>query len=619
MRAAILLLSNVGAVLCKSSILDKDLSYTRYPKYPPYCSVPEDMEKRGVPPLQSSDLKTKLVHVTSVIRHGARTPWSDQMMCWDGYWQDPELGIWNCDLTTMISPPSAPFVTEVENDPTKVNDEIGAESGSSSMFLFEKRYDALNHPPHLTNLLNGTCQKGQLLLKGYEQEMANGRHLREAYVHDGLPSSSGPASTDDRMRLFDLTGDDDGSASLGGRKPYEEPNLRYRADDEQRTMMSGQVLLRGMWGDIIAKDSAETGENPVIIVHTGDYSVDVLAPRESNCPRLSELREEAEQSETFQTFNTSEEANILRTLMVEELGNDFTDNIHDCLMTTMCTDRKLPDILADYGSPNDGGGKYGGNIFQRLIDYNTFSWCYNLAHNDGAYSKLGMGPLWYEIMSNIKPFLNGDDSEPLTKMALISGHDSTVEPLLASLGNSIYDGTVWVPYATMFNIEIHESTNSQDEKSHFFRLILNGDAITSRVPGCPDDNDLCDVSVLVDIVEPFARYDPDCATRSPADEAGQNSIKTAEAAMSTPSALAILFVTIFFSSILGGVTTYVYLTRQFPFCGHNNYRRGSSGIALDNRKGTFTSVEDAEHHEKGVDEADGKRTSYGAAEHDSHT
>jgi len=589
-RSAILLLTNLVVITLgqNSNRPDNDLSYTRYPNYPPYCSQPEEMAKRAVPPLQSDDPDIKLVHVTSIIRHGARTPWSHQMMCWDGYWQDDETGVWNCDLTTMVSPPSAPFVEEVEDNPSLVDNEIDAELGSSSMFLFEKRYDALNHPPFLTNYLNGTCQEGQLILRGYEQELANGRHLRQGYVHDGLSiNSSSLASMDERMRLFDLTTDDD---DLGGRKPYEEPNLRYRADDGQRTLMSGQVLLRGMWGDIIARDSAITGENPVITVHTADYDIDVIAPRVGNCPRVADLWEEAIQSDSYQAFINSKEANTLKTIMVEELGNDFSNNVHDCLMTTMCTDRKLPEILDDYGRSN-GGGKYGENIFQRFVDFGTYYYLYPLVHNDAAYSKLGMGPLWYEIIANIKPFLDGDTSKPLTKLALFSGHDSTIEPLLASLGKNVWDGKVWVPYATIFNIEIHEKTIEEGESKHLFRLVLNGDVMTSRVEGCPDDGDLCDVTVLIELVEPFAIFDRDCASAPASDELASQNMTI----LSNPTFVIILFATITVSSFLGGLVTYFYLTRRFPCTGGKKaYQRAFSGISLQDKNSAFPSVDNGD-------------------------
>jgi len=85
--------------------------YNKYAKYPAYCSTPEEMEQRAVPPLQgnSNDGSSKLIHVTALIRHGARTPFggAPRYQCWDGYWDNEETGIWNCDLKTYISPPAA--------------------------------------------------------------------------------------------------------------------------------------------------------------------------------------------------------------------------------------------------------------------------------------------------------------------------------------------------------------------------------------------------------------------------------------------------------------------------------------------------------------------------------
>lgn len=59
---------------------------------------------------------------------------------------------------------------DVEDDPLEVENDnaIEAREGDDAMFLFEKRYDARHRPPNLANGMNGTCQIGQLLLKGYE-------------------------------------------------------------------------------------------------------------------------------------------------------------------------------------------------------------------------------------------------------------------------------------------------------------------------------------------------------------------------------------------------------------------------------------------------------------------
>jgi hypothetical protein len=129
-----------------------NIAYTRYPAYPPYCSIPEEMAKRDIPPV-GDDVRlgeSRLVHVTAVFRHGARTPYKGDLNCWDGYLESEETGVWNCDLKTITSPPTPKVVSE---------DEGKGNQGGDAMFLFEKRYDALqDSKDNLSNSLNGTCQ-----------------------------------------------------------------------------------------------------------------------------------------------------------------------------------------------------------------------------------------------------------------------------------------------------------------------------------------------------------------------------------------------------------------------------------------------------------------------------
>lgn len=75
-------------------------------------------------------------------------------------------------------------------------------------------------------------------------------------------------------------------------------------------------------------------------------------------------------------------------------------------------------------------------------------------HNDGAYAKLAMGPMWAEILANIEPIIHADDrGPPPNRLALFSGHDTTILPLLISLGPDVWDGE-WPPYASMMIIEV---------------------------------------------------------------------------------------------------------------------------------------------------------------------
>lgn len=216
--------------------------YTTYGSYPPYCSTPEQMSTRGIPPLDNSikyGQEARIAHVTAIIRHGARTPWTSDLKCWENYHTDPETGSWNCDLTTWLAPPSPQRVEQEENIPVDT-------SGADAMFLFEKQYDALLFPQYnASNLLNGTCQMGQLLLQGYEQQMTNGKHFRQAYVYDSKDESTD--QTDPRMQLIDVSGLDEASDDI--MKAWDRRNFHFRADDDQRTIVSitcaqGRILVR---------------------------------------------------------------------------------------------------------------------------------------------------------------------------------------------------------------------------------------------------------------------------------------------------------------------------------------------------------------------------------------
>lgn len=328
---------------------EKSEWYTRYPVYPQYCSTPQQMQKRKIPPLKDDNNsnnngprvgETRLRHVTSIIRHGARTVFRDAH-CWDGYWEDPESAIWDCDLTTLLAPPTPQHVQQEESKATTTM------TADTSMFLFEKKYDALNDPEHgFTNLLNGTCQEAQLLLQGYEQQFTNGQHLRNAYLYQG-----GTYSHDERMRLFDI------SLSTALLEPWDERNLYLRSDDDQRTLMSGQVLLRGLFQPELEQQNYQTF--PTIAVHTADKKMDIVGDSERHCPRLQALRAQAESSEGYKKYYEEQESKTIRAFMKDKLHSQ-DDSVYDCLVTSVCTDRPLPDAVQAFNPhPNSWFSRIG--------------------------------------------------------------------------------------------------------------------------------------------------------------------------------------------------------------------------------------------------------------------
>jgi ubiquitin-like domain-containing CTD phosphatase 1 len=320
--------------------------YKKYSSYPPYCATFDEMQTRSIPMLREHDQETRILHATAVIRHGARTPSSSKRQCWDGYWDSAETGVWDCDLTTIMAPPSLNRITQEEGDTCYYWDT------DNSFFLFEKQYDALQYPQDgLTNELNGTCQMEQLLLQGYEQEIRNGRILRDAYTF----RSDDPWDHDERMRLIDL--------SFDTFSPWDPYHLRYRSDDSQRTLMSGQVLLRGLFDEEVMSTFYKTGMYPQITVHTADRIKDILNANEHVCPKLKTIVERALQSEEYQAWNSSQEVTNIRKFMNVTLGKLDQHGIVDCLMTTICTDRSLPEAIDDYGKHT------GDSMFEALADF----------------------------------------------------------------------------------------------------------------------------------------------------------------------------------------------------------------------------------------------------------
>ena len=72
-----------------------------------------------------------------------------------------------------------------------------------------------------------------------------------------------------------------------------------------------------------------------------------------------------------------------------------------------------------------------------------------------------MGPLFAEIFDHIVPVVNDDEEKedrgrPPAKLAIYSGHDSTIIKVLSALGPEVWKGDVWPPYASMILIEVRK-------------------------------------------------------------------------------------------------------------------------------------------------------------------
>lgn len=522
--------------------------YTRYPAYPEQCSTPSQMASRSIPPL-TDDPKagwgsgSRLRHVTAVFRHGARTAHPGKK-CWDGYRESVETGIWDCNLTSVdgVSPATMGFA-DMNGD----NDDAGGRSG---LLLVEKRYDAFSDKEgqRRTNYLGGTCGQDQLLARGALQGRTLGSFFRDAYTYTSSGDSDaeeGDAADDGADSRLHLLRRDLDLAAVG--------EVYVRSDNFQRTVMTAHSVLTGLFGPESAEyASRHGGKPPIIPLHVADQDRDVFLPKneKSKCHRLHDIWKRSDSWPPRVRLRASQESEVLNTFLKNEIPRLY-DDPNECLMSIMCADLGIPPEIDDFGRSDDEvkrmGTKlarihrhYGRDLFSRVVDNDVRDWVTHWQYNDGEYAKVNMGPVWAEIMSNVRPHAEGSSSaereQPPVgsgesspsgsappKMALFSAHDSTITQLLVSLGSEVWDGQ-WTPYAGAMVIEIHELT-SRDESidrslyssNYAFRLLYNGRVLTSKVGGCPPDAHLCDARVLLDRVGPFATFHPDCS-RLPEEE-----------------------------------------------------------------------------------------------------
>jgi hypothetical protein len=388
---------------------DKRNWYQRYPKYPDYCSTPDQMDGRAIPPLNNNEkeggttnanditTKTRLVHVTAILRHGARTilqgPSDEDYQCWDDYWTNPETGVWDCPLKTLVMPPSPERVVEEEEDGAAAAGDAAdlyAEETPKSMLLFTKDYNALQSPQ--ANVLNGTCQLGQLILQGYEQQVKNGKYLRDAYLFE-----AGADASSQRLQLFQVGGE-------GNPEPWAvDSNLYLRSDDSQATLMSGQLLMRGLFEKELIRSRLARSQNydvdhmwadafPTIPVHTADHSRDILGGFREHCEALTQLQAASDQSWEYQQFADSAEVQAVQGFLGRHLHDE--GSLLDCLMTTVCTDRPLPDRFGIYNPhPN--------SWFNRISTYYAKNHSFHLQYNDaGTYKHASSHKKWIRYRSS---------------------------------------------------------------------------------------------------------------------------------------------------------------------------------------------------------------------------
>lgn len=372
-------------------------------------------------PLQQQEDKLKLVQV--VFRHGARTPLSKL------YW--PEL-VDKWDVCEQLYTPI----------PVQVVDEDG--NGERPV----NSHDA----EQVATVFAGGCSRGQLTREGQQQARSFGRWLRQRYMMDlkFLPEE------------------------------YREDAVYGRTTNYSRTVATLQGVLTGLY---------PTGTDAPITVRTTEEMDEILFGNPDGCRRLKSIIKAAAAAanEALPPPEVRKLADRIRDILGLDLNAPvkFLD-LHDTITTMKTHGKPIPPELRDEellraieeqatkrfmtfvvgttataaSSSGSGTATEDGGVQQNN----------NKNNKPPELLRLGLGRLMCLLVQRMENAASPSKSPSRTiepyKMYLYSGHDSTIMPLLAALGQEVDH---WPVYLSNIVLELWERPNGD----HYVTLLYN--------------------------------------------------------------------------------------------------------------------------------------------------
>lgn len=298
------------------------------------------------------------------------------------------------------------------------------------------------------------CQTGQLTARGFEQHLNLGDHLRIAYES-----------------LLETVGSE---------------NLYVRSTDYTRTIGSVAALLTKMLPGqtnklkIFVNPAEENEIMHGIGLKSSSKAVDGNGEKiiKGSCPEAVQLSQR--QSEMWQRPNKT--YHNLTKIFGKSVEQRAVTDIADAVYASSCHKFSVPCSV-------------NGCISQKLADECMIEadkyYCMRFAGADGGAkaTKLSMYPFLHEILQK----LQGSEGGRNLKLAVFSGHDSVVAPVLSALG--VYSGDLcrWPPYASRIAFELYQKSSDQQDTEPYVRVVYNGKVMSSLI-GCPRDSTMCPLS-----------------------------------------------------------------------------------------------------------------------------
>ncbi|EPB86498.1 hypothetical protein HMPREF1544_06665 [Mucor circinelloides 1006PhL] len=383
-----------------------------------------------------------------VHRHGERSPVRRRL-------EGIIPPVWNlCDANASMFAAIAKFQDEKVQGMTSVHTERLVETQES-----ESRSVPIK---------SGACYYGQLTNLGRYRMTSLGNRIREVYIN----------------KLHFLP------------DVYDEESIYLRSSDYIRTQESVQQLVAG---GLYPK--GKRPQDVTLKLRIRDPRDDLMFPN-PNCYRLRSLSKEF--NKTVSSMMQDKFKSLTKRLSnyvdnVSLVSHPSANGILDTLVAAKTHGFKLPSDIDD-------------GILRDLEEVVVKEWFYG--HMASAeVRRLGLGRLMGVIRDRMSLREKGgaDDDEKL-KLAIYSGHDTTVAPLLIIL-NAFDDR--WPPFGSAILFELFKQKESDQ---HFVRVKYNEN--TLELPGCQakgdhkqGDKSLCTFEAFKKIVKDQvpADWEKECA------------------------------------------------------------------------------------------------------------
>ncbi|KAJ3178554.1 hypothetical protein HDU85_005161 [Gaertneriomyces sp. JEL0708] len=402
-------------------------------------------DEKTLAQLYPDELKLKFVEI--VHRHGERTPAHDH------FHNISPPSMWNnCQLTPFLHALYASQEddgTSVQHAPEHPARERPPAFRNIVLDPVEHTLDKLQTMTHLKGVnLKGECFQGQLTDQGKATMKEIGQNLRKLYI--------------ERLGLF--------TQQLG--HGYHR-DVYIRSTDYARTIESVQFLIHGLHpprtrsedvADLTVHVKAASDEN--MYPHQSCSSLNAATKAFRRTAKAAMQDEMQEILQRWKHFITPEDRKLNPLRQVHALFDTFV-------------------CMRAHGMPLPKGVT--SEDVDHLADITTRQW-WNFYDGSEEMASMAIGRVLKDLKAKIVSAVDGKPDA--VKMALFSGHDSTIAPLLSAF--KVFD-RIYPPFASMINIEVFEDTRGQPGWSrligrrapHYVRMLYNGKPL--EIPACAAD------------------------------------------------------------------------------------------------------------------------------------